>query len=398
MIENLKDRDGVVKILKKFRDAGYEAYLVGGTVRDIILEKSPKDIDITTNARPEKVKEIFHKTVDTGLKHGTVTVMEEGLTVEVTTYRVEGKYSDSRRPDQITYVDTIDEDLTRRDFTMNAIAYDPLRNEIVDNHNGIIDIKNKLIRSVGNATDRFNEDALRPFRAFRFASTLNFDIDTEIFEAISNEDVREKAKYVSKERYVGELLKGFSEGSHTEKMLDCIYRTDYFKLFAKSNVPCELDIIATHKDSSLILKLSIFLFDFYIQNGSFKTGDWLKFLKFPNTIVEDVVWVCRYIEFIISNEKRTDFDIRLFLSNLKKDSKTYLLDIFKGYESYDFMIKYMKDPIVTSDLEVNGNDMKELGLTGSDIGKVLNGLLVEVLKDPEKNDRETLLKMVEKIS
>ncbi|MBR5376946.1 MAG: CCA tRNA nucleotidyltransferase [Lachnospiraceae bacterium] len=171
--------DGIIKTLK---NAGFEAYAVGGCVRDLLLRRSPNDWDITTNARPEEVKSLFRRTFDTGIKHGTVTVILKGEHFEVTTYRIDGVYEDGRHPKEVTFTRSLKEDLKRRDFTINALAYNE-EEGLIDEFNGREDLKNGIIRAVGDAKDRFTEDALRILRAFRFAAQLGFKIEENTLKA-----------------------------------------------------------------------------------------------------------------------------------------------------------------------------------------------------------------------
>ncbi len=198
-------------VLKKmnaiFEQSGFEAYLVGGAVRDMILGKQASDYDVATNATPQQVAEIFHKVIPTGIAHGTVTVHLCNEEIEVTTYRAESGYSDGRHPDKINFASTIDEDLSRRDFTMNAIAANLKDGKITDPFHGIEDIRKKIIRTVGKPYDRFMEDGLRPIRALRFSSQLKFEIETETFNAIANEDVQKKMQSISLERFRDEFEK-----------------------------------------------------------------------------------------------------------------------------------------------------------------------------------------------
>ncbi len=163
-------------ILHTLEEAGYEAYVVGGCVRDSILGRSPDDWDITTSAKPEEVKALFRRTVDTGLIHGTVTVMLDKEGFEVTTYRVDGEYEDGRHPKEVSFTASLEEDLKRRDFTINAMAYNPKRG-LVDLFGGVQDMENRIIRCVGNPLERFTEDALRILRAVRFSAQLGFSIE-----------------------------------------------------------------------------------------------------------------------------------------------------------------------------------------------------------------------------
>ena len=166
------------RIIEKLEQAGYEAYVVGGCVRDSILGREPGDWDITTSASPEQVKAIFPRTIDTGIEHGTVTVMEHHVGYEVTTYRVDGRYEDGRHPSSVTFTRNLDEDLLRRDFTINAMAYNP-RSGLVDRYDGMGDLKRGCIRCVGVPEERLGEDALRILRALRFASQLGFTIEEQ---------------------------------------------------------------------------------------------------------------------------------------------------------------------------------------------------------------------------
>lgn len=192
---------------KIFEKNGFQAYLVGGAVRDICLKKKPSDWDIATNATPQDVMKIFKFVVPTGFEHGTVTVHFNKTEIEVTTFRTESGYSDARHPDKINYAATIEEDLARRDFTMNAIAVNLKNGKIVDPYGGQKDIKKRLIRTVGNAHERFMEDGLRPIRALRFASKLGFAIEEKTYQEISQKDVQNKITSISIERFRDEFEK-----------------------------------------------------------------------------------------------------------------------------------------------------------------------------------------------
>ncbi|HES0763206.1 CCA tRNA nucleotidyltransferase [Streptococcus pyogenes] len=170
-------------ILTKIKEAGYEAYFVGGSVRDVLLERSIHDVDIATSSYPEETKAIFNRTVDVGIEHGTVLVLENGGEYEITTFRTEDVYVDYRRPSQVSFVRSLEEDLKRRDFTVNALALDE-NGQVIDKFRGLIDLEQKRLRAVGKAEERFEEDALRIMRGFRFAASLDFDIEAATFEAM----------------------------------------------------------------------------------------------------------------------------------------------------------------------------------------------------------------------
>ena len=192
------------KIIDALQEHGYDAYVVGGCVRDSLLHRSPADWDITTSATPEEVKKIFRRTVDTGIQHGTVTVLMDKEGFEVTTYRIDGEYEDRRHPKEVTFTPSLGEDLKRRDFTINAMAYNH-RTGLVDIFGGEEDLKNKIVRCVGDPRERFTEDALRILRAVRFSAQLGFDIEEKTQDAAR--DLGKTLKKISAERIQTELVK-----------------------------------------------------------------------------------------------------------------------------------------------------------------------------------------------
>lgn len=198
-------------VLKRINEAGYEAYFVGGSVRDLLLNRHIHDVDIATSAYPMEIKQMFKKTIDTGIKHGTVTVLYEGESYEITTFRTESGYQDFRRPDHVTFVQNLSEDLKRRDFTINALAMD-VDGNVIDHFDGLGDLDKHLIRAVGKAENRFHEDALRMMRAVRFMSQLQFTLEPETEQAIS--DNHELLSKISVERIRDEFVKmGIAPGS-----------------------------------------------------------------------------------------------------------------------------------------------------------------------------------------
>lgn len=192
------------KIIRKLNESGHEAYVVGGCVRDMLLGREPEDWDITTSALPLQIKQVFRRTIDTGIQHGTVTVMVDKEGYEVTTYRIDGAYTDGRHPDQVEFTSSLAEDLKRRDFTINAMAYNS-RTGFVDEFGGVKDLKQGIIRCVGEPMDRFTEDALRILRAIRFSAQLGFSIEQRTFDAIKV--IAPNMVHVSKERIQVELTK-----------------------------------------------------------------------------------------------------------------------------------------------------------------------------------------------
>lgn len=194
----------VLEILEQLNRANHEAYIVGGCVRDFLLGKEPSDWDITTSAKPQQVKALFRRTIDTGIAHGTVTIMKGNVGYEVTTYRIDGEYEDARHPKEVTFTSSLEEDLKRRDFTMNAMAYHPEKG-LVDIFGGQEDMNRGIIRCVGNAKERFTEDALRMMRAIRFAAQMNYEIEEETFQAIRK--MAPSISKVSAERIQVEMTK-----------------------------------------------------------------------------------------------------------------------------------------------------------------------------------------------
>lgn len=274
VIDNFRDKfKGAIDILKIFNRNGYEAYFVGGCVRDYLLGEEFSDIDITTNALPEEVKKIFRKSIDTGIQHGTVTILVNGEGYEVTTFRTEDEYTNHRAPEKVEFVSNLREDLDRRDFTINAMALDS-NGKLYDYHKGESDLTCKVIKTVNNPNDRFYEDALRMLRAFRFSSKLGFEIEKDTLEAIKKN--AELIKFVSIERIVNEfkkLLRGKGNLRSLELLLDSKLNT-YIPFLE------EIEIIQDFSKCSFCQSLYILS---KINNISF---DILKELKLSNKEVK----------------------------------------------------------------------------------------------------------------
>ena len=236
--KSFKEKFGTaIEVLEIINKAGFESYFVGGCVRDYILNKNFSDIDITTNALPEEIKEIFSKTIDTGIQHGTVTVLYKNNSYEITTFRTEDNYSNHRSPDKVEFVNNLKDDLDRRDFTINAMALD-IKGYIYDFHSGVNDLTNKIIKTVNNPNERFFEDALRMIRAFRFSSKLGFSIENNTFNAICKNS--KLIEYVSIERIITEFKKLF-EGMGNKKSFELLLKSGiniyipFFKYVKKYN-------------------------------------------------------------------------------------------------------------------------------------------------------------------
>ena len=220
----------VYKLCHIFSRAGFECYMVGGAVRDLLLGQVAKDLDFATNAHPEDVQKLFHKTIPTGIKHGTITVRLQGNSFEVTSYRSEGEYLDARHPEQVRFASSLYEDLTRRDFTINAIAYEPLQQYLIDEHGGLKDLENKTIRAIGKAEERFYEDGLRAVRACRFSSTIGFTLEARTYAALSDPVIQKRVMQIAMERFNQELEKGFA-AKKVSRMIELLEKSGLLLLF-----------------------------------------------------------------------------------------------------------------------------------------------------------------------
>ena len=447
---------GARSIIQKLNEAGYEAYIVGGCVRDCILGKDPCDWDITTSALPEQVKAVFKRTVDTGIKHGTVTVLmrENGLQqgFEVTTYRIDGVYEDCRHPKDVAFTASLEEDLKRRDFTINAMAYAPGKG-IVDMHGGLEDLRSGVIRCVGDAKERFTEDALRMMRAIRFSAQLNADIDEKTRAAIK--ELAPNIKHVSAERIRVE----------TEKLLmsDHPYR---FKLFYESGLtkyflpewdptmtttqenPHHMYSVGEHILHSLetintallremyagdeytralrILRLAMLLHDIgkpqlktidaygvahfkgHPQLGARMADEILRRLKYDNDTIRNVIRLVenhedrypateRNLRRAINKAGEECFPLLFFVNEAdclaQSDfQRTEKLERLEQLRSLYTGILEKKQCLNIKDLAVKGRDLMDAGISpGPEMGQILEAMLNDVLEEPEHNDKQYLL-------
>lgn len=389
-------------IIGKIRDHGFEAFAVGGCVRDTLLDREPGDWDITTSAKPEEVKGIFGKTVDTGLQHGTVTIIKNRNGYEVTTYRIDGEYHDGRHPESVEFTSNLKEDLKRRDFTINAMAYSH-ETGIVDEFGGMDDLAGKVIRCVGLAHDRFTEDALRILRAIRFAAQLGFEIEEETYKAIF--DIAPNLKNVSKERIQVELTK-LLLSDYPEKMMMvdetgiCPYVTaDFREVFERENT----DSIA--KIKRLPKEKSIRWAGFLRHMEPAKVRAILKGLKLDNETIDNGRIMVEAAQTPLAPEKP---QIRRFLSKMSRYQFEGCLclkelDGDKNIEEICRLLHEIEedgDCISLKMLAVNGGDLMAAGVErGKILGETLAWLLDLVLEQPELNQKETLLeKLADKIS
>lgn len=426
-------------ILHTLEEAGYEAYVVGGCVRDSILGRSPDDWDITTSAKPEEVKALFRRTVDTGLIHGTVTVMLDKEGFEVTTYRVDGEYEDGRHPKEVSFTANLEEDLKRRDFTMNAMAYNPKRG-LVDLFGGVQDMENRIVRCVGNPMERFTEDALRILRAVRFSAQLGFSIEGETLKAISA--LAPNLKYVSAERIQVELLKLLVsphpdylrtayEAGITKEILPEFDRC----METEQNTPHHCYTVGEHTLQSLlniradkVLRLTMLLHDFgkpsvkrTDENGRdhFKTHgpegekmavSILRRLKMDNDTIRKVRSLIKWHDF---RPKGDAVSVRKAISMIGEELFPLYLEVqradilaqslykreekLKRLSSVKALYKEIMDRgecISLKTMALTGRDLIDAGYTpGKGLGEILERLLAHVLENPEDNKKEILLKL-----
>ena len=389
----------VENIIGSLEEHGFEGFAVGGCVRDSLLKKTPKDWDITTDALPVDMKKIFKKTFDTGIAHGTVTVLMDGVGYELTTYRIDGNYSDGRHPDSVSFSKSLSEDLCRRDFTINAMAYSHNKG-IVDLFGGRKDLQNGIIRAVGDAKKRFDEDALRMLRAVRFAAQLGFKIDDDTFEAI-----KEKAKLlskVSKERIFVELNKSLC-GDFAQN-IKMVYTSGLYKYIGKEFAKLDKSIYdfyprkfhnKKHMYWAVFLEnienveaVKKILFELKSDNAT-RNNAYLLVKELKNPLPssdEDIRWslhrngadlFCDYIEILKSDKKNVDI-----LDKIDTIENRYSL-ILKENHAYEISM-----------LDITGKDLMDLGISkGPKIGEVLEFLLKKVIENPLNNEKSSLLRL-----
>lgn len=426
-------------IIKTLQDAGFEAYAVGGCVRDSVLGREPQDWDITTSARPEQVKALFPRTIDTGLQHGTVTVMLQGEGFEVTTYRIDGKYEDSRHPSQVTFTPDLREDLRRRDLTINAMAYNDTEG-LVDLFGGLEDLQTGIVRCVGDARERFREDALRILRAIRFSAQLGFSIEEETLAAV--EELAPTLSRISAERIQAELVK-LMVSPHPDYLRIAYDKGVTKVIFPEFDRACETPQNHPHHCYSVgehilhslcfvegdkVLRLAMLLHD--MGKPSVMTRDEegkthfhghaavsaemaekiLRRLKFDNDTIRMVCRLVRYHDY----GNGMDMDIRLArraMSRIGEEAFPGLfavkradilaqssyqrqekLDRLESWQQHYREILESHQCISLKTLAVTGSDLIAMGWKpGRGLGEELNLLLEQVLEEPARNTKEWLL-------
>lgn len=390
--------ENVNDIIDELMRHGYEAYAVGGCVRDTLLGRTPGDWDITTSAAPEEVKRIFKRTIDTGIEHGTVTVMLEKCGYEVTTYRIDGEYEDGRHPKSVEFTTKLAEDLKRRDFTINAMAYND-QTGLVDLFDGMGDLERGIIRCVGEAEERFTEDALRMLRAVRFAAQLGFSIESKTMEAIRA--LAFGLSKISRERIQAELTK-LLISPHPE-LVDKIDSLGLMKQIlpelAQSYEQADTERMLArlmHTEADTILRYTVFLsvIEDLPERRRERTRRILRELKFDNHTTDFVSRLSEWREAELSTERPV---LRRQIVEIGEDLFPYLLKLQGAgwaQELYEEM-KASGDCLAVRELAVNGRDLLEAGITpGKQIGETLLWLLQIVLEKPEYNTREILLSVI----
>jgi len=410
--------EDVRTILNVIRSAGFEAYAVGGCVRDCLLGKEPKDWDITTSALPEKIKELFPRTVDTGIKHGTVTVLLKKTGYEVTTYRVDGKYLDGRHPENVSFTPNLDEDLKRRDFTINAFAYSE-ETGVRDLFGGLKDLENGVIRCVGVPEERFGEDALRILRAIRFSAVLGFDIEKETYAAAVK--LGGLLVKVSSERIKAELDKTLMSKNPghicliKEMKLDRVIFPEFGDM-ENTGAGIGLKTVASvlEKCGCELAGRWALLCCLLGQNTGKKkeiAASVMKRLKFDNKTKAKVMLFTGLSDEGLPDPEKTGFraDLRRVIKKTGKENirdymafcKAWALadDTFKNdYEALEREISDIfekNECIRLKDLKINGFDLKAQGCeSGAVIGQILNRLLDDVIEEPGLNTKDKLLEKV----
>lgn len=387
--------------LNRLKEHGFKGYIVGGAVRDFLIGNTPKDYDITTDALPMQVKEIFKDFYceESGVKHGTVRVIIQSNPVEITTLRTEGSYSDFRHPDDVAFVRDILSDSKRRDFTINAFYY---RDGIIqDPQNGMDDLKKKIIRAIGEPTQRFKEDALRVLRAIRFSSRFKFSIDNSIKKAMI--ECKDELKSISSERILSELYSISSTDNFYRSIL--IYRPIYEIIFEPltnvdlSNYNFDFDSTGDNVSSLAALFSLPFMHDYL--------SCWRERMKLDNYVWHGLNILSKYKDIDFKSSWDNKF-INGMLMETRTVERNQLIDFLynlcnlKNIKDCDLnnkldRIRSVEDiPLSTKDLKINGNDLVDMGIHGKDVGMILNDLLIQTNQENISNTRDEEILWIKK--
>ena len=382
----MKYPEYVAKIISRFEANGESAFIVGGSLRDMLLGIEPHDYDVATSALPQKTLELFSdkRVIETGIKHGTVTVIWDGAPVEITTFRVDGGYTDSRHPDSVSFTSDITADLSRRDFTVNAMAYNQSVG-LVDAFGGREDIKNGLIRAVGEPSRRFGEDALRIMRAFRFAAQLGFEIEEKTL--VGARECAEGLVNIARERIASELLRLITS-LYPKRSLELMRDNGILPYLFGDYEPSER-VIGGIEDMtrSEAARLGFVLSEAKTQTAK----EIISSLRLSNKLATGALAVARGAVFKVTNAE----DARRLIAN----TGVYAEDAARASEilgvsprgAVEITARQKNTPCSVRDLQINGKDLAALGFSGKSIGETLNALLERVIITPEINQKEALL-------
>ena len=370
------------RVMTRLTDAGHAAFAVGGAVRDCLLGREPHDYDLTTSATPDEMAAVFSdmRTIPTGIAHGTLTVLSDGNPIEITTFRVDGGYSDGRHPDAVSFSRRLDDDLSRRDFTVNALAWSR-ETGIVDLFGGIADLRAGVIRAVGEPTLRFTEDALRILRAFRFAARLGFSIEKETLCAAVR--LKDRLSLISAERIASELC-GLLCAPHPAPALTQMKDADILSLVLGVEIPNEnISLISRLPDTArLEVRLGALL------RGTDEPQKTLKGLKLSNKIISDATEIAT----AQLPAKHTDRALRRFASRYATAREILLLCEDESALAHFDSVMAQSPPLSISQLAVGGRELSDAGIAQSkELGEILAVLLDTVIDDPCKNTADALL-------
>ncbi|MEE0434977.1 MAG: HD domain-containing protein [Peptococcaceae bacterium] len=437
---DIKIPDGAASIIERLENAGHQAYIVGGCVRDSLMGKVPSDWDICTSARAEEMLEIFkdRRVIPTGIQHGTLTILANDGSYEVTTFRIDGEYADHRHPKSVAFTRELEEDLSRRDFTINAMAWHPQRG-LIDLFHGVEDLHNRIVRAVGTPSKRFDEDGLRMLRMVRFASVLDFDYDTTTYEAVKKQNYL--LRYISKERIQVELNK-ILLCHHPARGLEDLYTLGMYPYiipvmchtvgFAQHGGHHFLDVFEHSLlavgviERDLILRLTMLLhdigkpfvwdktetnydrFEHHAEASAKIANRVLRELKYDNTTRKNVVELIAHHNDILLpepinvrqslarlGEEQTRRLVKVKIADLLAhdlgDKRTTMLELFQKIEETIDTVIARGDCFCVKELAISGNDLQKLGLQGRAIGEMLSQTLAYVIEEPSRNCHDLLL-------
>lgn len=380
--------NAVIKCLKILKNAEIDAYLVGGCVRDLLMDKEPNDYDVAVNAEPLKLKKLFNNSIDTGIKHGTITVIVDKMPIEITQMRIDGEYINHRKPISISPAVTIVDDLKRRDFTINSMAL-TIDNELIDVFGGLADIQKKTIKCVGEPANRFNEDALRILRAFRFASVLDFKIENKTLDAAKQQAYL--LKEISVERTFSELIKLLM--GQKPQCLQLLLKNNSLSFLSIDyfNPLCKIAKLPLNRELRFAALLFLCNADANIVCGALKTDNKLKISS---------NWLLNKLN---SEINFSDLELKRLMFEKDFDSVFGLLTLIEALKEINLTnqknsLQSLKShPIYIKDLAVNGNDLISFGINETDISKLFSILLDRVHRQPELNNKNDLMAIVKSI-